>query len=130
MTKQKIKIDFIGIGTARSATTWITECLKEHPQIKFIQKIYQFLEVNPDFTPQKAKQKINPSVNNLLKIKSLEKISPNQLNKKIFGKFLIKILKIFRLKNTAYKKIRSWNTKNANNLKTNKFKKTKIRSPN
>ena len=29
----KIKIDFIGIGTGRSASTWIYECLNEHPEI-------------------------------------------------------------------------------------------------
>ncbi len=27
------KIDFIGIGTARAASTWIAKCLEEHPQI-------------------------------------------------------------------------------------------------
>ncbi len=27
------KIDFIGIGAAKSATTWLYECLKEHPEI-------------------------------------------------------------------------------------------------
>jgi len=27
------KLDFIGIGAAKSATSWIFECLKEHPQI-------------------------------------------------------------------------------------------------
>jgi hypothetical protein len=35
-TREKIanfKIDFIGIGAPRCATTWITECLDEHPQI-------------------------------------------------------------------------------------------------
>ena len=29
----KFKLDFIGIGVPRAATTWIAECLKEHPQI-------------------------------------------------------------------------------------------------
>ena len=29
----KPKIDFVGIGAIKSATTWIYECLKEHPQI-------------------------------------------------------------------------------------------------
>ncbi len=27
------KIDFIGIGATKSGTTWIAQCLKEHPQI-------------------------------------------------------------------------------------------------
>jgi len=28
-----LKLDFVGIGVARAGTTWIYECLKEHPQI-------------------------------------------------------------------------------------------------
>ncbi|MFW6174035.1 MAG: sulfotransferase family protein [Elusimicrobiota bacterium] len=31
--KDGFKIDFIGIGAPRCATTWIFECLKEHPEI-------------------------------------------------------------------------------------------------
>lgn len=30
---RNFKVDFIGIGAPRCATTWIYECLKEHPQI-------------------------------------------------------------------------------------------------
>lgn len=30
-----INIDFVGIGAARSGTTWIAQCLMEHPQIFF-----------------------------------------------------------------------------------------------
>jgi hypothetical protein len=33
-----MQIDFIGIGTARSNTTWIYNCLREHPQIFMPQK--------------------------------------------------------------------------------------------
>ncbi len=29
----KPKIDFIGIGAAKAGTTWLTECMNEHPQI-------------------------------------------------------------------------------------------------
>lgn len=32
------KIDFVGIGAAKCATTWIYECLKEHPQIELAPK--------------------------------------------------------------------------------------------
>lgn len=32
MSQKDFKIDFIGIGAQRSATTWIAECLREHPQ--------------------------------------------------------------------------------------------------
>ena len=31
--KDGFKIDFVGIGAAKCATTWIYECLKEHPEI-------------------------------------------------------------------------------------------------
>ncbi len=31
----KARIDFIGIGAARSGTTWLAKCLEEHPQILF-----------------------------------------------------------------------------------------------
>lgn len=30
---EDFKIDFIGIGTPRAATTWLSTCLKEHPEI-------------------------------------------------------------------------------------------------
>ena len=33
MEKSEFKIDFIGIGAVRSGTTWLTDCLREHPQI-------------------------------------------------------------------------------------------------
>ncbi len=33
MQNKDFKVDFIGIGTSRSASTWIYECLREHPQI-------------------------------------------------------------------------------------------------
>lgn len=33
MKRNDFKIDFIGIGAPRCGTTWIYECLKEHPQI-------------------------------------------------------------------------------------------------
>ena len=31
--KNDVKIDFVGIGAPKCATTWIYECLQEHPQI-------------------------------------------------------------------------------------------------
>ncbi len=31
--KENFKLDFIGIGANRSATGWIYQCLKEHPEI-------------------------------------------------------------------------------------------------
>jgi len=35
MNDENFKIDFIGIGASRSGSTWIGQCLKEHPQICF-----------------------------------------------------------------------------------------------
>jgi len=29
------KIDFIGIGATRSGTTWLSECLRQHPDVRF-----------------------------------------------------------------------------------------------
>ena len=34
MTSQQ-KIDFIGIGMHRSGTTWLSECLRQHPDVLF-----------------------------------------------------------------------------------------------
>jgi hypothetical protein len=36
--RNNFKIDFIGIGAQRCATTWISQCLKEHPQVCFSSK--------------------------------------------------------------------------------------------
>ena len=33
MKKVDFKVDFIGIGVIKAATTWIFQCLKEHPEI-------------------------------------------------------------------------------------------------
>lgn len=35
MSLDKFRLDFIGVGTPRSGTTWLSECLAEHPQICF-----------------------------------------------------------------------------------------------
>jgi hypothetical protein len=35
MTASKEKIDFIGIGAAKSGSSWLATCLEEHPQIRF-----------------------------------------------------------------------------------------------
>ena len=37
-SKENIKIDFVGIGAVKSGTTWIAECLEEHPQISLPRK--------------------------------------------------------------------------------------------
>lgn len=46
------KIDFIGVGVPRSATTWLGECLAEHPEIDFSSEFYKkeinFFSVNYD----------------------------------------------------------------------------------
>ncbi len=38
MENQNFKIDFVGIGAMKAATTWIYECLQEHPQIQLAPK--------------------------------------------------------------------------------------------
>lgn len=55
--KNNFKVDFIGIGTPKSGTSWTAECLKEHPQICFSQekeinffnKKYVFYRKNEDW---------------------------------------------------------------------------------
>jgi len=57
MNSSDFKIDFIGIGVERAGTTWIFECLKEHPQIccskykeiKFFSKKTQFSNKNDKY---------------------------------------------------------------------------------
>lgn len=48
-TNGSFKIDFIGIGAEKSATTWVADCLAEHPQICFSKQkeIYFFNEYDP-----------------------------------------------------------------------------------
>lgn len=43
---QKKRLDFIGIGVQKSATTWIARCLEEHPEIHFATIPYQNNESN------------------------------------------------------------------------------------
>lgn len=48
---EKFQLNFIGVGAERSATTWLSECLREHPQL-FIPKekeLYFFNETDPHF---------------------------------------------------------------------------------
>lgn len=37
-TNKDFKVDFIGIGVPRAGTTWISECLQQHPDICFSKK--------------------------------------------------------------------------------------------
>lgn len=49
--KKTFQLDFVGIGVERSATTWLSECLRAHPQI-FIpeeKELYYFNETDPHF---------------------------------------------------------------------------------
>jgi len=54
------KIDFIGIGAPKSGTTWVAQCLKEHPQIclsdpkelNFFNKKYVFYRKNESWKYQ------------------------------------------------------------------------------
>jgi hypothetical protein len=42
------KIDFIGIGAQKSGTTWLADCLREHPQIAYARK-KEFFFFNTQF---------------------------------------------------------------------------------
>jgi len=48
--RSDFKIDFIGIGAERSATTWIAKCLNEHPEICIPDKeLFFFNEYDPHY---------------------------------------------------------------------------------
>lgn len=49
--KKTIKIDFLGIGAEKAATTWLFNCLKQHPEISMPaeKEIFFFNEVDPHF---------------------------------------------------------------------------------
>lgn len=49
MKNAKFKVDFIGVGVEKSATYWLAECLKEHPEICFAKdkEVYYFNDVDP-----------------------------------------------------------------------------------
>lgn len=57
MNKDNFKVDFIGIGAAKSATSWIAQCLREHPQVcvsipkevNFFNKEYGKLKKNAEY---------------------------------------------------------------------------------
>ena len=52
--KNNFKVDFIGVGVPKAGTTWVSQCLKEHPQIclsrpkeiNFFNKNYSFYSKN------------------------------------------------------------------------------------
>ena len=54
---QGFEVDFIGIGAAKSATTWITRCLDEHPEIgvafrkevNYFNEKYAFFNLPPNW---------------------------------------------------------------------------------
>jgi hypothetical protein len=49
--KNKFSIDFIGVGAEKAATTWLADCLREHPEI-FVPKqkeLFFFNEYDPHF---------------------------------------------------------------------------------
>jgi len=47
---EKYTVDFIGVGFSRCGTTWISKCLKEHPEICFSEpKETHFFVINADY---------------------------------------------------------------------------------
>lgn len=51
MQNNKFSLDFIGIGAEKAGTTWIADCLREHPEIYINQQkeIFFFNEFDPHF---------------------------------------------------------------------------------
>lgn len=58
MEKDEFKLDFIGIGAQKSGTTWLAQCLGEHPQI-FIPKIKELFYFSKDALPVLEKEKLS-----------------------------------------------------------------------
>ena len=46
MKQTNFKVDFIGIGAERSGTTWIAQCLAEHPEICFSKEKEIYFSIN------------------------------------------------------------------------------------
>lgn len=51
MAKKNFKIDFIGIGAEKAGTTWVADCLRDHPEVYIPRKkeIFFFNEFDPHF---------------------------------------------------------------------------------
>ena len=86
----------------------IYEDIQKNP-LKFIQDIYSFLEVNPEFVPSNLCSIINPSTKKLFYFSFLRKYNLNKAKKNVkkyfpVGKTLIKLLKINLLVNFLIKK--------------------------
>jgi len=48
---KKFHLDFVGIGAERSGTTWLTDCLREHPEVYIPEKkeVFFFNQFDPHF---------------------------------------------------------------------------------
>lgn len=51
MSRNTFRVDFIGIGAEKSGTTWLGQCLSEHPEICFAKnrEVYFFNDVDPHY---------------------------------------------------------------------------------
>jgi len=51
MRKSKFKLDFIGVGAEKSGTTWIADCLREHPEVNIpkVKEYFFFNDYDPHF---------------------------------------------------------------------------------
>jgi len=51
MRRGKFKLDFVGIGAEKAGTTWIADCLREHPEVEIpkVKEIFFFNDYDPHF---------------------------------------------------------------------------------
>lgn len=51
MRKGKFKLDFVGIGAEKAGTTWVADCLREHPEVNVpkVKEIFFFNDYDPHF---------------------------------------------------------------------------------
>lgn len=51
MGKRNFKLDFVGIGAEKAGTTWIADCLREHPEVNIpeVKEMFFFNDYDPHF---------------------------------------------------------------------------------
>ncbi len=85
--KQNFQIDFIGVGAAKSGTSWIAQCLREHPQIQF-----SYTKELAFFNRQNGIYDKNHQWNYLKGLRWYQKQFPQKQNNKLMGEFCVNYL--------------------------------------
>jgi len=83
----------------------------------FIQSIFNFLNVDPDFIPPSLLKKVNVTAKDMLHIRSLHKIT-SRIHRLIFNRIDQRAIRVFRALGFAsiYRFVRKLNTRNPNKV--------------